>query len=311
MMHGIDISAYQKGLNVGSVVDQNGLGFVIVKATEGTYLTQSTCDPWIQALIKKGTKWGFYHVMTNAGGKEQAEYFVKNCKGYFGHGIPILDVEGYGRYPNDPQRAMAFMSYVKAQTGITPILYCNRNCLNTADWSGVANFGCGLWIANYPKSQMTFSEAEAHTDWMSKSSPFAFAAMWQFGSTSKLKGWNGNLDVNLFFGNTGAWDAYAGTEHKTPAVTEPTRENPATPSGSKWLIARDVIDGKYGNGDTRRNRLGTRFDEIQAAVNTLLKGPNETLATAAIRGELGNGETRKKILGERYAVVQAIVNKRV
>lgn len=38
-------------------------------------------------------------------------------------------------------------------------------------------------------------------------------------------------------------------------------------------LAREVIAGKYGNGDARRNALGARFNEVQAKVNELLSTP--------------------------------------
>ena len=38
-------------------------------------------------------------------------------------------------------------------------------------------------------------------------------------------------------------------------------------------LAREVIAGKYGNGDARRNALGARFNEVQAKVNELLATP--------------------------------------
>ena len=38
-------------------------------------------------------------------------------------------------------------------------------------------------------------------------------------------------------------------------------------------LVREVIAGKYGNGDARRNALGARFNEVQAKVNELLATP--------------------------------------
>lgn len=38
-------------------------------------------------------------------------------------------------------------------------------------------------------------------------------------------------------------------------------------------LAREVIAGRYGNGDARRNALGARFNEVQAKVNELLATP--------------------------------------
>ena len=36
-------------------------------------------------------------------------------------------------------------------------------------------------------------------------------------------------------------------------------------------IARDVISGKYGNGNERKNKLGNLYEEVQKRVNEILK----------------------------------------
>lgn len=49
--------------------------------------------------------------------------------------------------------------------------------------------------------------------------------------------------------------------------------SPAPLNKSVEELAREVIAGKYGNGDARRNALGARFNEVQAKVNELLATP--------------------------------------
>lgn len=77
-------------------------------------------------------------------------------------------------------------------------------------------------------------------------------------------------------------------------------------------LAHDVINGKFGNGDERRRRLGASYDAVQARVNQMLgadAGPNiEQLANDVIAGKYGNGEARRVALGASYDAVQARVN---
>ena len=77
-------------------------------------------------------------------------------------------------------------------------------------------------------------------------------------------------------------------------------------------MARDVISGKYGNGEERKKRLGNLFDEVQKRVNTLLNIQNkpniEQMARDVISGKYGNGEERKKRLGNLFDEVQKRVN---
>ena len=79
-------------------------------------------------------------------------------------------------------------------------------------------------------------------------------------------------------------------------------------------LAREVIEGKYGNGEDRKNRLGDRYSEVQARVNEILAPvpkPNVDildLVKKTIRGDFGNGEDRKNNLGSYYNEVQRQVN---
>lgn len=84
-------------------------------------------------------------------------------------------------------------------------------------------------------------------------------------------------------------------------------------------LARAVIRGDYGNGDTRRAALGANYDAVQARVNEILGAGGsssggsggddvEALAQAVIRGDYGNGEERRRRLGSLYDAVQARVN---
>ena len=98
----------------------------------------------------------------------------------------------------------------------------------------------------------------------------------------------------------------------------------ATPSNKKSNeeIAREVIAGKWGNGESRKKKLseaGYNYSEVQNIVNNLLKPSkpsnkksNEEIAREVIKGKWGNGEARKKKLSEagyNYSEVQSIVNK--
>ncbi|MFR0823619.1 MAG: glucosaminidase domain-containing protein [Clostridia bacterium] len=92
-------------------------------------------------------------------------------------------------------------------------------------------------------------------------------------------------------------------------------ENSVDNSKSIEELARDVISGKYGNGQERKDRLGNLYNEVQKRVNEILgnnvsqETPNiEELAKSVIRGEYGNGQERKDKLGNLYNEVQAKVN---
>ena len=96
---------------------------------------------------------------------------------------------------------------------------------------------------------------------------------------------------------------------------------PSQPSKSIADVGRDVIAGKYGNGDKRKAALeaaGYNYDEVQAEVNrqmgvTAKKSVSE-IAEEVIAGKWGNGDDRKNRLtnaGYDYNAVQTEVNKQM
>lgn len=93
---------------------------------------------------------------------------------------------------------------------------------------------------------------------------------------------------------------------------------PTTSKKSVAEIAQEVIDGKWGNGQDRKNRLtaaGYNYDEVQNYVNKLLSAPKkksiDEVAREVIAGKWGNGQDRKNRLtaaGYDYDAVQKKVN---
>lgn len=95
---------------------------------------------------------------------------------------------------------------------------------------------------------------------------------------------------------------------------------------SNETIAQEVINGAWGNGQERKDRLtaaGYNYSAIQSIVNQKLgagsapasnRKSNETIANEVIRGDWGNGQDRKNRLtaaGYDYSAIQAIVNRKL
>lgn len=97
------------------------------------------------------------------------------------------------------------------------------------------------------------------------------------------------------------------------AITE------VSPGISIDTVAREVIAGKWGNGDTRKKLLteaGYDYNTVQAKVNALVSGTglksNVEIAREVIARKWGNGNTRKQKLtnaGYNYSDIQKLVNK--
>lgn len=237
-MNGIDISAYQRGLNLANVP----CDFVIVKATEGTSLVQDTCDPWVQAAKALGKCWGFYHFMAGGDPVAEADWFVDNCAGYFGEGIPVLDYEQYGRIGTDG--AKRFLDRVYERTKVRCLVYTSRSVLTEEDWSAIAP-NHGLWVAQYANNEPTGYQEEP---WLPGG---GFGADWtlvmhQYSSTGRLAGWDGNLDINKAYINREQWGLYATGDRETKPPLPEALQGFSDLDSEAWYI--DAIDEAVNEG---------------------------------------------------------------
>lgn len=295
MLTGIDISNWQRGFNVTATRP----GFVIVKATEGTSLTDKSCDGFVQQAIAAGIPFGFYHFANGSkNAAQQARFFRNQTKGYEGKGIPILDFE----YAYSNSWIDEFVREYHAITGVFPWVYMNSDFVNNRGYgSEYVKSNCGLWLAGYPSRMTTYPAGKEcpyrHPGWT--------LAAWQFTDNLSIGGMH--VDGDIFYGDTSAWNLYANPSGTTGGDVSGSSE----PSGDKWLLARQVIEGRFGVGSARKAALGSRYDEVQECVNALLHESDSRLATRVIAGQLGNGNDRKVILGSRYNAVQKQVNRQL
>lgn len=144
---------------------------------------------------------------------------------------------------------------------------------------------------------------------------------------------NGSLTRHNMFANTSCPGKYLQSRFQELADTvnaqldDGSIPTPGTNKKSNEVIAEEVIAGKWGNGDDRKNRLtsaGYNYSTIQTIVNQKLSGTsstpkptlksNETIAQEVINGVWGNGADRKNRLiaaGYDYSAIQDIVNKKL
>lgn len=287
-MNGIDVSNWQAGLNISDVA----CDFVIAKATEGLNFVDKYCDKFIQQAIKLGKPFGFYHFArpTNDAVRE-AEYFYNNCRGYFGKGIPILDWES-GNTSNTAW-AKRWLDRVYQLSGVKPVIYMSESVVNANDWSAVAAADYGLWVAKYRDNQPDYNYSMANAGKRPSVKWWKFYCMWQWTSSGRLNGYNGNLDCNVFYGDVATWNKYAGKS----GTASPAPATPAAPARkSNEVIAQEVINGAWGNGEDRKKRLtaaGYNYTVVQAIVN------RKMAANQAVYYTIRRGDTLSAI-ASRY-----------
>ena len=300
MLKGIDISHHQKGIDLGAI----DVDFVICKATEGNGYTDEMCDTFYQKAKSLGKKLGIYHfARPDLGNSPEAEadWFIKETLGYHKEAILVLDWER-GNLKNVTW-AKQWLDRVYEKTGVKPLIYMSASVMRSADWSSVVKADYGLWVANYGANNGSANES-AFNKYPLKY--WTFYALWQYTSKGRLRGYNGNLDLNYFSGDKAAWDKYAGGSPSTSTST--SKPEQSTPQGSTLDLAVKVMRDEYGIGATRKQALGNRYNEVQEFINHILSSSVDVLAKEVVDGKYGNGDVRKTVLGVRYDEVQARVN---
>lgn len=293
----IDISGWQKGINIKVVVKNGGLGAVVVKATEGTDFVDSQCDIHVQQCIANKIPFGYYHFGCNNDAKAEAEFFRNNTHNYEHHGIPILDWEA----DQSVAWVNTFVEHYHALTGIWPWVYGNAWRFN----QGTVNTNCGRWIAGYPSNDITDIDYGINNDMPYKVNGGLVCA-WQFSSSVYITGYDSNLDGDVFYGDVAAWAKYASASG-APAP-DPGQRPSAGPSGSTLDLAAEVMAGNYGDGEARRQVMGDRYQEVQDFIGHIYQASAQTLADEVWHGRYGNGDVRRTVLGDRYDEVMAVVN---
>lgn len=174
---------------------------------------------------------------------------------------------------------------------------------NLGYWAGIyAN-------KNWLETKLDMNKLNKYTVWLAQwtNNPTyqGSYAMWQYTSNGSVDGIGGRVDMNYQLKELGG---KVGTSSSSSGSSKKSNEE----------IATEVIQGKWGNGGERKNKLtkaGYDYRAIQNLVNQKLsKKSNEEIALEVIRGKWGNQPERQKRLekaGYNYKEIQKIVNERL
>ena len=320
-MNGIDISKWQKGIDLSKVK----CDFVIAKATEGATYQDPTFETHVQQAMKMGKCVGFYHFArpeTNEAARE-AMNFYKTVKSYITRGILVLDWESSGKA--NIAWAKKWLDEVYRLTGVRPMVYMSQSVANTYDWSEIAK-DHGLWVAKYRDYEIDKNYDMSRAGTAPSATHWKTIAMWQWTSSGRLDGYNGNLDLDIFYGDKEAWMKYAKASTTSSAPSSQTKptgstSNTTTPQNSTTAqntapkkptieqAAKNVIAGQYGNGAARiaaLKRLGftdAQIKSIQKRVNTMLK------ATQSKTYVVKKGDTLSSIAKKNGTTYQKLAEK--
>lgn len=211
-LYGIDVSNYQAGINFSAVPAD----FAIIKATGGPSYVNPNWQAQDDRAAAAGLLRGLYHFSGDGWNgttpMQEADHFINTVRHrQAGHAL-VLDFEAsVGQWPiNDPNWAIAFCERVTNAFGRKPWVYANGQALGYGLGAKLAAAGYPLWHAYY--SDRDPIKGYSPDLGRPTASGYGLAPMWQFTQYGRLNGYDGSLDLNVFYGDRNDWNRFAGLE---------------------------------------------------------------------------------------------------
>ena len=180
---GIDVSHYQGTIDWDKVAQNDNVGYVYIKATEGKELEDDMYEYNIDEARRVGLKVGSYHFFRgNVPVDEQLANMTSKIKREKQDLIPIVDVEHLNGVSPDEfvSRLKEFMAGVTRYYGHKPLLYTFVNFYNQY-LQGAGFDEYKLMIAFYRDAQPELNNDHHY-------------AIWQYSARGRILGIRGNVD---------------------------------------------------------------------------------------------------------------------
>ena len=304
---GIDVSYWQGNIDFNKV-KAAGYTFVIPRCSVADVDTGNQfVDKNFHANVKNALKAGlvipgvylFSGAENEKRAAEEADFAVALCKEV---GLPSSTIIFFDFEYESDDCVSRRLGRTLSKTARTKIAnkFCDRVLslgFKTGIYANNDYFDNKFAMSLFTKSYILWCAA-----WDGIKPSISNAAFHQYTSSDSVPGISGRVDANRYLLSDSIGEEIPANEPKK-SVDE---------------LAKEVIEGKWGNGEDRKKRLtdsGYDYDVVQALVNKLV-APKPTksvdeLAKEVIEGKWGNGEERKSKLtsaGYNYQAVQNKVN---
>ena len=266
MIKGIDVSYANLSID-WSEVKKSGIEFAILRSTFGSESESQIDSQYFKnatGCVKNNIPFATYHFayfVNEKTAKDEADFAINKANEYKKYVKFIgLDVEedsvryakNMGYNPDWTACSIAFMERIKS-AGYTPVLYSNYNWLkNVFNYNKIKNYK--LWYAAPDATKPAYT-----------------CAIWQYSWKGKVNGINGDVDMNYLYDKTLIKSPVKASKS---VKASKTTGNTNTTKKSVETLAKEVIAGKWGNGDERKKKLtaaGYDYSAVQKKVNSLLK----------------------------------------
>lgn len=298
---GIDVSHWQGHIDWAKV-KAAGIQFAIIKAggsDAGLYADPRWEENYQGAKANDIAVGAYYFVgpaCTSAeAGKADAERFLAQLNGKQLEYPVFMDVEA---------------TTANAKIGATEaaIAFCRE--------LEAAGYYAGIYSSTYSgfRDRLDDSKLTPFTHWVaqyaSKCEYSGAYGIWQYSSSGRVNGINGNVDMDISYQDypsiikAGGFNGYQNAGSSQLAPPQPIA--PVQPRKSVDELAREVLEGKWGNGTDRQNHItsaGYDYAAVQAKVNELLKAQSRS---QAVYYTVQRGDTLSAIARKYGTTVTAI-----
>jgi elongation factor P len=285
VIEGIDVFDGQGRVEWPAVADA-GVAFAWIKATQGTYDTQTTFAANWSGAAAAGILRGAYHFFDpREDGAAQAEHYLEVvASGSTGELPPMLDIEcpdgagdcvlsgvsGDAAPDAIAMRMRAFLRVVQDRTGRVPVVYTFETYFASAGVEAGGLAADPLFLA-FPTDDSCFDVP----------APWAVAAFWQYSWSGAVEGISGPVDRDRFIGTIASLRALAEppADEAADAGDRERGNQPAFVDGGVGDAAAENAgaDGPPEGGcacrlSPRRARSGMRRPDIPRARWSLVAG---------------------------------------
>ena len=193
-VRGVDVSEYQGSID-WAAIEQQGIQFAFIRATEGSGYTDATFVANWEAVADTGILAGAYHFFSfDSGADTQAANFIAAVPTGRPMLPPVVDVELYGAHKQNPPDAETVRSeldemlhLLEEHYGVKPILYATGSAYT-------------LYLAGHYEEHPIWIRDVYFTPKLADGRDWAF---WQYSDKGRLGGYAGEekyIDLNVFAG---------------------------------------------------------------------------------------------------------------
>lgn len=262
-MKGLDISSYQNGINFDTIKNAD-INFLILRAgftgwgTGISYNKDKCFEEFYSKAKQRDINVGAYWYScgnTKEKGIAEAKFMYENCLKGKQFEYPIyIDVEDTHHQVNNKR-------------GVTDAI------IGFCEYLENLGYYVGIYASDISgfQDKMYLNELNAYDKWVARygSEPKYVKqyGMWQSTSSGRINGYNGNLDCDIAYKDYSSIIKNMGLNGFSKSSTNNTQNINPLDNYSDEELATKVINGEFGNGNERKQKLGNRYQNVQDIVN--------------------------------------------